>query len=96
MNVWQFLKVIIQAIEPLLVPICFGSAWLLVALLAWSIWSSIRATIARAKLMHRIPCANCQFFTNDHRLKCTVHPHIANTELAIDCRDFQERSDRKK
>jgi hypothetical protein len=95
MNVWQFLQVIIQAIEPLLVPICFGCAWLLVALLAWSIWSSIRATIARAKQMHRIPCANCQFFTNDHRLKCTVHPHIANSEQAIDCRDFQERSDRK-
>jgi hypothetical protein len=39
--------------------------------------------------MHEIPCNGCQFFTNDYRLKCTVHPQIANSEAAINCRDYQ-------
>ncbi|WP_322744170.1 MULTISPECIES: hypothetical protein [unclassified Coleofasciculus] len=38
--------------------------------------------------MHQIPCAYCQFFTNDHRLKCTVNPSIASSENAINCRDY--------
>ncbi len=39
--------------------------------------------------MHQIPCSNCKFFTNDHRLKCTVSPSIANTEQAINCGDYR-------
>jgi hypothetical protein len=42
-----------------------------------------------AKTMHQIPCARCRYFTNDYRLKCSVHPQIANTEGAINCRDYQ-------
>jgi RNA polymerase subunit RPABC4/transcription elongation factor Spt4 len=42
--------------------------------------------------MHQIPCHNCQFFTNNYRLKCTVHPSIANTEEAIDCSDYQPKT----
>jgi RNA polymerase subunit RPABC4/transcription elongation factor Spt4 len=44
-----------------------------------------------AKTMHQIPCARCRYFTNDHRLKCPVHPQIANTEGAINCRDYHLR-----
>jgi hypothetical protein len=39
--------------------------------------------------MHEIPCSECKFFTNNHRLKCTVRPTIANTEEAIDCSDYR-------
>lgn len=39
--------------------------------------------------MHQIPCSNCQFFTNDYRLKCTVNPSVANTERAINCCDYR-------
>jgi RNA polymerase subunit RPABC4/transcription elongation factor Spt4 len=39
--------------------------------------------------MHQIPCANCQFFTRDYHLKCTVHPAQALTEEAIGCGDFE-------
>jgi hypothetical protein len=90
---WQFEIFLIKAIKLLLLPICFGCAWLLVALVIWSIWTSSRATFIRAKLMHRVPCTKCVFFTNDHRLKCTVHPDIANSESAIDCRDYQAKID---
>lgn len=77
-----------EAIQPYLVPICFCLAWGLIAFLFLSIWSSIRASLAVAKRMHQIPCTNCCFFTDDHRLKCTVQPSIANTEAAIRCSDF--------
>ncbi len=59
------------------------------------VWSFVRAVVSGfliAKKMHQIPCTRCQFFTNDHRLKCTAQPYIANTEAAIHCRDYQSRS----
>ncbi len=90
MTIWELLVLGIKAIQPFIVPICCGCAWLLMSLVIWDVWMGVRATVERAKQMHQIPCANCQFFTNDHRLKCTVHPHIANSENAIDCRDYQE------
>ena len=79
----------IKLLQPIIVPICFGCAWLLMALSLWTIWTSGKTIFARAKIMHQIPCSNCVFFTNNHRLKCTVHPIIASTEGAIDCRDYQ-------
>ncbi|MBR8826823.1 MAG: hypothetical protein DSM107014_02790 [Gomphosphaeria aponina SAG 52.96 = DSM 107014] len=85
----EILYHLIKAIQPILVPLCFVSAWTFVILLGWSLWSGMRATVARAKQMHQIPCANCQFFTNDYRLKCTIQPYIANTEKAIDCCDYR-------
>jgi hypothetical protein len=82
----------IHAIQPLLVPICFLSAWTLTILVVWSLWATARDSVTTAKQMHQIPCTNCQFFTDDYRLKCTVHPSIANTEEAINCGDFQAKT----
>jgi hypothetical protein len=39
--------------------------------------------------LHQVPCSRCAFFTNDYRLKCTVHPCKALTKAAIDCRDYE-------
>jgi hypothetical protein len=58
--------------------------------IAWTVWGAARDIIAQAQRMHQRPCARCRYFTNDHRLKCPVHPQIANTEAAIACRDFQK------
>lgn len=55
----------------------------------WSLLSLLLDAVARAKQMHKIPCTNCRFFTNNHSLKCTVNPCIANTEAAIECSDYQ-------
>ncbi|MGE5660165.1 MAG: hypothetical protein ACM37W_26545 [Actinomycetota bacterium] len=85
----QSLYVWIQAIQPLLVPLCFLCAWALILLVSWSIGSSVVASLKRAKQMHRIPCANCAFFTGDYRLKCTVNPKIALSEEAIGCPDYR-------
>ncbi len=75
-----------------LVPLCFLSAWILTILFAWSLWSAARDSVKTAKQMHQIPCPGCQYFTADPRLKCTVHPYIANTEAAIHCLDYQAKT----
>jgi hypothetical protein len=76
-------------IQTLLVPICFISAWSLILLTLWNSWKFVWDTVNQASQMHKIPCASCQFFTGDYRLKCTLHPSIALTEDAIHCPDYQ-------
>lgn len=88
-DVFRLLYPLVQAIQPLLVPLCFIFAWGTVILCGWTLWSALRDATARARQMHEIPCPSCRFFTNDHRLKCTVQPRIANTESAIDCPDYR-------
>lgn len=73
-------------------PICFVSAWGLTFLFGWSLWTAIRDGAATTQKMHQIPCSSCQFFTGDYRLKCTVQPSIANTEEAIECMDYQPKT----
>lgn len=85
----NFLHQFLQGIQPLLVPVCFILAWLIILSLSITLWSAIRDTLARAKKMHAIPCTHCQYFTNDYRLKCPVQPRLANTEKAINCRDYR-------
>jgi hypothetical protein len=87
--VFQLLYVLIQAIQPFLVPLCFLCAWTLILLMVWSLWTATRDSVAKAQQMHQIPCTGCQFFTNDYRLKCTVHPQTANSEEAINCSDYR-------
>ena len=79
---------IFQTIQPYFAPIGFILAWSFILLLGWSLTSTIVSTITRAKQMHQIPCPHCSFFTDNHRLKCTVKPFLANTEEAIGCSDY--------
>jgi len=79
----------IQLIQPILVPLCFVVAWGLVVLVVWNLLAATRDGVERAKVMHQIPCSECQYFTNNHLLKCPLHPKIALSEEAINCRDFE-------
>ncbi len=88
----ELISICIRAIQLLLIPICFVTAWTVITLFAWSLWSAARDSVTTAKQMHQIPCPNCQFFTNNYRLKCTVHPSTASTEEAIDCSDYQPKT----
>ena len=76
------------ALQPVTAPLCFITICALTFLLLRSIWRSTRIGIANVKRLHQIPCSNCRFFTNDFRLKCTLHPIDALTEEAINCSDF--------
>jgi hypothetical protein len=90
--VLELISFLINGIQPFIVPICFVSAWAIIILCAWSLWTAARDSVTTAKQMHQIPCTGCQFFTEDYRLKCTVRPSIANTEEAINCRDYQAKT----
>ncbi|MBD2742039.1 hypothetical protein H6H02_10625 [Coleofasciculus sp. FACHB-1120] len=86
---FQLLFVLVHAIQPVLVPLCFLCAWMLLLLIGWSLFSTISTSFTKAKQMHSVPCSNCRYFTGDYRLKCTVQPSIAQTEEAIDCSDYR-------
>ena len=92
LSVCWLAQYVIEGSKLEIVPLRFLFACLLVGLCVWSLISPLLAAVARAKQMHRVPCTNCRFFTNDYRLKCPVKPQIANTEEAIDCRDYQQAS----
>ncbi|WOD38771.1 hypothetical protein [Nodosilinea sp. E11] len=88
----QFLALpvrLVSLVQTILVPLCFVLAWCLVGLTVWNLVAAVRAGVSRATVMHQIPCADCRYFTNDHRLKCPIHPKVALSELAIDCADFE-------
>ncbi|ASC73417.1 hypothetical protein XM38_043840 [Halomicronema hongdechloris C2206] len=66
-HVYSFLQIIqslaiwlVQLIQSILGPICFVCAWGILLLLGWNLWSFTRDGIARARQMHRIPCADCR------------------------------------
>lgn len=69
----------------------FLLAWGLLGVLIATIIGSIVSVGKQSKTMHQIPCTNCKYFTGSYYLKCSVNPHIANTELAIDCIDFRQK-----
>ena len=78
---------IASALKPVLIQLRFVAGYSLLGLVGWSLLGFARDIFNTAKKMHQIPCTKCRFFTGDHRLKCTVNPHVANTEEAIDCPD---------
>lgn len=92
-QVLQFIALLIvkliQLIQPLLVPLCFLLAWGLLAIIAWQMITAFRDGFQRAQTMHQIPCADCRYFTDNHLLKCPVHPDTALSEDAIGCTDFE-------
>jgi len=86
--VLSLIHALIQLFRPYLVPFCFLCTWGAIALTIISVYRTIKNGIKEINYLHSIPCPRCQFFTNDYRLKCTVHPEIANSVTAISCADF--------
>ena len=75
--------------------VCFLAAWTIVLLVVWNIWTVIRDITKVSREMHKIPCANCQFYTGSYYLKCSIHPQSALTEEAIGCLDYEsQKNDR--
>lgn len=81
---------LVSLVQPVLVPLCFIVAWAVMGLTFWHLVVTVRDGVNQATVMHRIPCGECRYFTNDHRLKCPIHPKIALSEAAIDCTDFED------
>lgn len=79
-------------LQPFVPMLCFALAWMIVVIFVLSMVSMMKDGIANVRQMHRIPCANCQYATNDYRLKCSVHPSMAFSEEAVNCQDFEAES----
>lgn len=69
--------------------LCAFCAWSIVILAAVSFCLMLNKGTKHLKKLHDIPCSGCDFFTNDYRLKCTIHPCKACSEEAIGCIDFE-------
>jgi len=84
------LSVSIDTVTQLLVTsTCLICAWSLGLLFIWFSWRTTKEGVSHLRKLHQIPCSRCAFFTNDYRLKCTVHPITALSEDAINCCDFE-------
>ncbi len=45
--------------------------------------------------LHKVPCQNCKFFSNNNFLKCAVNPSTVLTKEAINCCDYHPKKMRK-
>jgi hypothetical protein len=41
---------------------------------------------------HNLPCSNCQYFSNNHYLKCAIQPSLVMTTEATNCSDYCPKS----
>ena len=71
---------------------CAFCAWTIVILGIASFCLMLSKGTNHLKKLHDIPCSGCDFFTNDYRLKCTIHPSKACSEDAIGCIDFEAKT----
>lgn len=71
---------------------CAFCAWTIVIFSIISFYLMLTKGTQHLKRLHEIPCSGCDFFTNDYRLKCTIHPCKACSEEAIGCIDFEAKT----
>jgi len=72
----------------LLIPIFSLMVWLIVASKLTGVWKEARDRISSFNQVEPMPCRNCQFFANNHYLKCAVQPSIVLTSQALKCSDY--------
>ncbi|NJN62743.1 MAG: hypothetical protein HC795_15585 [Coleofasciculaceae cyanobacterium RL_1_1] len=82
-----------QILSPYLGIICVAVAWLTVFAAIGNAIVGLTEAAHRMRTMHQIPCSRCAFFTNDHRLKCSVDPIVAGSEAAINCPHYEPSRD---
>ena len=92
---FSLLHALSELLQPVIVPVCFITTWVVIFMLFSNLLSMGREGIKQAKRLHTIPCANCVFFTGDYHLKCTVNPTDALTERAIHCPDYRPSAERR-
>ncbi len=42
----------------------------------------------KSDFLTKVPCKKCQFYANNHYLKCAVKPDSVLTEKAVDCSEY--------
>jgi hypothetical protein len=72
-----------------LAPLGFIFVWAMFLLLFHKIRTNTDDRVCvKSKILQKVPCKKCQFFANNHYLKCAVKPDTVLTEEAIDCSEY--------
>jgi hypothetical protein len=75
----------------LLAPVGFIVGWTILFLMLSKIGIAARDEIFfTIKRFQKVPCRNCQYFTNNPYLKCAVNPGAVLTEEALKCSDYRQ------
>jgi len=75
----------------LLGPIGFITGWTILFLMLSKIGIAARDEIFfTIKRFQRVPCRNCQYFSNNPYLKCAVNPDAVLTEEALKCSEYRQ------
>jgi hypothetical protein len=64
----------------------------LLKVIALKLTAEHKQVIATLKCADKVPCRNCQFFSNNSYLKCAVHPSTVLKDTAIDCSDYRPKT----
>jgi hypothetical protein len=77
----------------ILVPISFIVVCATVSSIIFALCKVTRERGNKLNISHcqQVPCSNCRFFSNNHYLKCAVHPSIVSTKQALDCSDYRSQ-----
>jgi hypothetical protein len=84
-----------QDVTLVMVPLCFIAAWAALAYVISDTWKTNRKEVESNSSLSQSPCKKCRFFNSNPYIKCAVHPHVAMTQAAQDCADYQPRSPKK-
>ena len=72
-----------------LAPLGFIFVWAMFLLLFHKIRTNTDDRVCvKSKILQKVPCKKCQFFANNHYLKCAVKPDSVLTEASIDCSEY--------
>lgn len=74
-----------------LVPLCFIAIWVGLIYVIADTWKFNRKETKISRELTQLPCKKCQFFNNNHYLKCAVNPHVVMTRAANKCQDYRSR-----
>lgn len=74
-------------------PIVLLFSWVLFFLILQKIRTFLdNKMVFSVKGLHKVPCKNCRFYSNNHYLKCAVQPSLVLTEEAQDCSEYSPRN----
>ncbi|MEH1838679.1 MAG: hypothetical protein V7L20_07895 [Nostoc sp.] len=70
-------------------PVGFVISWIVFFLILRKIRALLDyKMVFPVKVLYKLPCKNCSFYSNNHYLKCAVNPSIVLTEEAINCSEY--------
>lgn len=72
-----------------LAPVGLLFSWIIFFIALQKIRRSLDNKIVfKINTIHKVPCKNCQFYSNNNYLKCAVQPSIVLTEEAKNCSEY--------